>query len=157
MTDGPDPTRIVADIDVLAADLFVDGEARAVMDLIRAHNWIDLYASDILLERTMTVIDRLGSASLAEQWRKKIDRLVETVDHPSGDHPALGTAYQSTAAHLITYDATLRSVDTGVAIRAARPLSIRDPDAFLAVVDPDALYEATFDRPYPGRDRDPRD
>jgi hypothetical protein len=35
-------------------------------------------------------------------------------------------------------------------------VSVRTPDAFVAVVDPAGLYEATVGESYPGPDRDPR-
>jgi hypothetical protein len=37
MTDA-DPTRVVADADVLAADLLVGGVARDALDHVRAHS-----------------------------------------------------------------------------------------------------------------------
>lgn len=152
MPKTAEATRLVADADVLAAELFIDGPAREVLDLIRTHTWLELVASERLLTETTEVIRRLGDASLAAMWRAEIEPTVTLVDHPSRDHPALASAYAAEAAHLLTYDTQLTSTSTGVAMRRAMPISVRTPDAFLAVVDIASLYEATFDEEYPGPD-----
>lgn len=156
MTKRADPRRIVVGADVLAADVFIDGKARAVMDILRAHDWIEVAASDHLLSHAEATINRLGERSLATAWRDRIERLVVPTEHPPEDHPGLASAYAAGAAHLLSYDDRLTSVDAGLAMRRAMPISIRTPPAFLAVFDPETVFEATFDEPYPGPDRDPR-
>jgi len=152
----PDPTRIVADVDVLLCDLFIDGEARSAMDRIRAHSWIELFASDHLIDRTVTAIEHLGDESLADAWRARFIRSCSLVEHPPEDTPALASAYAAGAGHLLSMDPRLRSPETGLAMRSAMPISIRDPRAFLRVYDPASLHEAVIGGPYPGADRDPR-
>jgi len=78
------------------------------------------------------------------------------IEHPPGDHPGLATAYRGGAAHLLSFDPDLSSARTGLSIQPLVGLSIRHPDAFARVFDPDALYAATVGGDYPGRDRDPR-
>lgn len=156
MARTPDPTRLVADEAVLVADLFVDGEARAALDVVRAHGWFELYASEPLITRASRAVADLGDRSLADAWRARLESEATVVDHPAGDHPALATAYAGRAGHLLTYDDRLRSADTGIAMRAAMPLSVRAPDAFLATVDPATLYEVAVGGDYPGPDVDPR-
>ena len=121
--------RIVADADVLAADLLVGGDARAALDHVRRHDWLTLVASEQLL----------GDAD------------------PAGDHPGLASAYRGEAAHLLTYDDSLRSARTGLSIQPHADLSARPPDAFARLFDPKTLYEATHDDDYPGPDRESRD
>ncbi|HMB50092.1 MAG TPA: hypothetical protein VKM69_05475, partial [Natronoarchaeum rubrum] len=58
--DAPDPARIVAGADVLAADALVGGPARAALDHVRSHSWIDLVASDHLLDDAEAVIADLA-------------------------------------------------------------------------------------------------
>ena len=152
-----DPTRVVADADVLAADLFVDGSARAAMDHVRSHSWLTLVASDPLLDDAEAVIATLGDAHLAADWRERAEAEREVVDHPEEDHPALASAYHGNAAHLLAFDETLRSAKAGLSIKPHASLSVRSPDAFVSVFDAASLYEATHDEAYPGPDRDPRD
>ncbi|MFB6074344.1 MAG: hypothetical protein ABEJ89_04970 [Haloarculaceae archaeon] len=153
---GSDPTRVVADADVLAADLLVGGPARAALDHLRRHSWMTLVASDPLLDDAEAVIAALSAAELADDWRERIERDRERVDHPAGDHPALASAYRGGAAHLLTYEASLRSARTGLSIQPHADLSVRPPDAFARLFDAAALYEAIHDDAYPGPDRDPR-
>ncbi len=72
---NPNPARIVADADVLAADVLVDGDAREAMDIVRNHSWVELVASNELLDDTEEVIRELADAELAADWRKKIETL----------------------------------------------------------------------------------
>jgi len=152
-----DPTRIVADADVLAADLLVGGDARAALDHVRRHDWLTLVASEPLLDEAEAVIGSLAETRLATAWRDRVETDCELVDHPAGDHPGLASAYRGEAAHLLTYDDSLRSARTGLSIQPHADLSVRPPDAFARLFDPEALYEATHDGDYPGPDRDPRD
>lgn len=156
MARRAEATRIVADADVLAADVFVDGAARAAMDLIRGHGWLELVASEALLDDADAVIERLGDRPLADAWRSLIEGRCRLVEHPAGDHPGLASAYAGAAGHLLSYDGRLATVEAGVAMRQAMPLSVRTPDAFVRVVDVEALYESVFDAAYPGPDADPR-
>jgi hypothetical protein len=78
------------------------------------------------------------------------------VEHPPEDHPGLAAAYRGEATHLLSYDDALRSAKTGLSIQPHADLSVRPPDAFARLFDPEALYEATHDDAYPGPDRDPR-
>lgn len=152
----PDPTRIVADADVLAADVLVGDTARAAMDVIRSHSWLTLVVTEPLLGEAEAVIEQLGDADLALAWRTKIEALARVVDQPPGDHPALAAAYHGDAAQLLSFDESLASVGTGAKLRTHVATSVRPPDAFLAVFDPERLYPTVKDDPYPGPDRDPR-
>ncbi|WP_340098858.1 DUF7384 family protein [Salinibaculum salinum] len=155
MTDA-DPTRVVADADVLAADLLVGGVARDALDHVRAHSWLTLVASDRLLNDAEAVITALADGSLAADWRDCIERDRETVDHPPGDHSGLASAYRGGAAHLLSFDDQLGSAGANLSLQSHMQLSIRTPDAFARLFDAESLYEATHDDAYPGPDRDPR-
>ncbi|NHN46831.1 hypothetical protein G9464_04375 [Halostella sp. JP-L12] len=155
MTD-PDPTRVVADADVLAADLLVGGAAREALDHVRRHSWVDLAASDRLLDDAEAVVVELAGSDLAADWRDRIEAERVAVDHPPDDHPGLASAYRSGAAHLLSFDETLRSAKTGLSLQPYQGLSVRTPDAFAKIFDAASLYEATRDGEYPGPDRDPR-
>lgn len=157
MTDrDADPATLVADADVLAADLLVGGNARRVLDEVRRHSWLTLIASDPLLSDAEAVIAGLADAALARDWRQKIEARCTLVEHPAEDHPALACAYRGGAAHVLTFDERLRSVEAGANLRQAMDASVRDPAAFAAVFDAAALYEAVETGAYPGPDRDPR-
>jgi len=149
----PDPARIVADADVLAADLLVGGPARAALDHARRHDWVDLLASDPLLEEATAVIAALADDALATAWRDRMESERIAVSHPAGDHPALGSAYRGEAAHLLTFDETLSSAATNRALQSHMALSVRPPDAFARLFDPESLH----DDAYRGPDRDPRE
>jgi predicted nucleic acid-binding protein len=155
MTDA-DPTRVVADADVLAADLLVGGVARDALDHVRAHSWLTLVASDPLLDDAQTVVARLADEDLAADWRECVERDCELVDHPEGDHPALASAYNGKAAHLLSFDEGLGSTTANLSLQAHMQVSVRTPDAFATLFDAAALYEATHDDAYPGPDCDPR-
>ncbi len=157
MARQPDPTTIVVDTDCLVADLFIDGTAREVMDVIRGHDWLTLKASDYLIEDTVDVIAHLGDRPLADAWNDRFERLASMVEHPAEDHPALASAYAGQAAHLISYDDRLASVRTGLSMRKAMPISVRSPDAFMQVFDPASLFESVFEESYPGPNRAQRD
>jgi len=149
-----DPTRIVADADVLAAALLVGGSARQALDVVRAHSWLTLVASDPLLDDTQAVITTLADADLAADWRGCIETEREAVDHPEGDHPGLASAYNGNAAHLLSFDDGLSSTGANISLQGHMNISIRTPDAFATLFDAKALYEAVHDGTYPGPDRD---
>lgn len=151
-----DPTRVVADADVLAADLLVGGPAREAMDQIRRHGWIDLVATEALLDDTEAVVSALADERLAADHRAKLVDTADVVDQEPGDHPGLAAAHRGGAAHLLTFDPGLRSAGAGAALRDRLEVSVRSPDAFARVFDPAPLYEATAGEPYPGPDADPR-
>ena len=154
--DRPDPARVVADADVLAADLLVGGAAREAMDVVRSHSWVELVASDPLLDDAEAVVAALADEALAADWRERVAHERVAVEHPEGDHPGLASAYRGGAAHLLTFEESLASAEAGAAINRRVPLSVRSPDAFLAVFDPGALYPEVEGGEYPGPDRDPR-
>ena len=158
MSEGhePEPTRIVADADVLAADLLVGGPARDTMDVVRSHSWLELVATEPLLEATRDAIESLADRALADEWRAAIDDLAAVVEQPPDDRPALAAAYRGDASQIVTFDERLRSAEAGAALRGLFEVSVRSPEAFLAVVDPAALYELAFEGSYPGPDRGPR-
>lgn len=153
---GPDPTGIVADADVLAADLLVGCAARDALDLVRRHDWLDLVATEPLLADAEAVIADLADGSLASDWRSTVETRARLVEQPSGDHPALAAAYRGEAAHLLSFDDRLQSARAGETLRGVMDVSVRSPDAFATVFDPAAVYESVFDEAYPGPDRDPR-
>ena len=151
-----DAARVVADADVLAADLLVGGDARAALDHVRRHSWVTLVASDALLADAQAVVADLADAALAADWRARIEVERAPVDHPDSDHPALASAYRGGAAHVLSYDEDLRSARTGLALNEHMAVSVRPPDAFAALFDAASLYEAVEGGAYPGPDRDPR-
>lgn len=155
--DRPDPARVVADADVLAADLLVGGPSRAALDQIRRHSWMSLVASDRLLDQAQAIIAGLATESLAGDWRERVTAMSIRVDHPARDHPGLASARRAGAAHLLTLDAELASAATGATLRPRLDVSVRQPDAFVRVFDPERIYRALFEDPYPGPDRDPRE
>lgn len=150
------PARVVADADVLAADLLVDGPARAALDHVCRHDWVELIASDTLLDDATAVIAALADDDLAAAWRHRIERERVAVSHPDGDHPALASAYRGEAAHLLTFDENFSSAATNRSLQPHMALSIRSPDSFARLFDPESLYESIRDDEYPGPDRDPR-
>lgn len=151
-----DPTRIVADADVLAADLLVGGPAREALDHVRRHSWLTLVASDQLLADASAVITELADEELAGAWHERVSAWRDPVEQPADDHPGLASAYRGNAAHLLSYDDRLRSARTGLSIQPHADLSIRPPDAFARLFDPAVLYESQFGDDYPGPDCDPR-
>jgi predicted nucleic acid-binding protein len=155
--DRPNPARVVADADVLAADLLIGGAAREALDLVRGHSWVELPASDALLADAERVIERCSDRELAAAWRDRIEREHVTVGHPAGDHPALASAYQGNAAHLLSLDEELRSARTGAKLRTRLPVSIKTPDGFCRLFDPASLHAVVEGGTYPGPDRDPRE
>ena len=163
MTD-PATARFVADADVLAADLLVGGPAREALDLARAHDWIEVLASDALLADAHAVIAETMDQSittegqdLAEAWLARIEDLVTTVSHPPGDHPALASAVAGDARHVLSLDETLLSPQTNASFQGRIDVSIRPPEAFVSLFDPASMYELAVGGTYPGPDRDPRD
>jgi hypothetical protein len=155
----PNPARIVADADVLAADLLAGGDARDALDTVRAHSWVTLVASDALLDDTEAVVAALAEADadLAADWRARVETLREPVAHPAGDHPALASAYRGGAMHVLTFEEGLRSAGAGAAIRGRVETSVKHPRAFATLFDPESLYETVEDGEYPGPDCDPRE
>ncbi|QLD90612.1 hypothetical protein HWV07_16835 [Natronomonas salina] len=151
-----DHGRIVADADVLAADLLVGGAARDALDHVRRHSWLDLVATGPLLDDAEAVVADLAGADLADDWRARFDEVAVVVDQPEGDHPALAAAYRGGAAHVVSMDERLQSPAAGANLRGAMDVSVRSPDAFATVFDPAGFYELLFDDEYPGPDRDPR-
>ncbi len=152
----PDPTRIVADADVLAADLLVGGRSREALDVLRSHSWLTLVATNRLLSEAQSIIAQCSDEDVALAWRAKIDDLACVVSQPPDDHPALAAAYHGNAAQILTFDDTLRSPKTGATLKPRLTTSIRSPDAFLSIFDPERLYPVVQNGTYPGPDRDPR-
>lgn len=162
-TPATNPARIVADADVLVADLLAGGRdsrsdtdnaARKAMDAVRGHSWVELVASDRLLDDAEAVIHDLADDDLASAWREKIEELHVPVEHPESDHPALASAYRGQAAHVLTYDEGLRSAKAGAAFGSHLKLSVKTPEGFVALFDAESLYEAVVGGEYPGPDRD---
>lgn len=149
-------TRIVADADVLAADLFVGGPARAALDLVRSHSWLTLVLTEPLIDDTSALITRFADETLASDWRSLITQSASIVDQPAGDHPALAAAYHGNAGHILSFDERLQSAEAGTAIRQQLETSIKSPAGFVRLFDPEPLYEAVIGESYSGPDRDPR-
>jgi len=156
MSEQPNPARIVADADVLAADLLVGGDAREALDHVRRHSWVELVASDPLLDQTERLVTQLADADLAADHRERLEAERVAVDQPDGDHPGLASAYQGNAAHLLSYDERLRSAKAGLTLQPRISVSVRPPDAFARLFDPESLYDVVEGGAYPGPDRDPR-
>ncbi|WP_458187988.1 DUF7384 family protein [Haladaptatus sp. NG-WS-4] len=153
---NPNPARIVADADVLAADLLVGGDAREAMDVVREHSWVELIASDELLSDAEWVVRELANDELARDWRENIDDLRVEVEQTPGDHPALASANAGNAAHILSYDDGLRSAKTGASLQKRISVSVKRPDGFVGLFDAASLYEAVVGGEYPGPDRDAR-
>lgn len=153
---APDPARVVADTDVLAADLLCGGDARDALDHCRRHSWVQLVATDELLDDAEAVIADLADAPLAADWRGKVETWRVRVEGSPGDHPALASAHAGEAAHLLSFDERLRSAKTGATLRKYVDVSVKHPRAFARLFDPERLYPSVADGEYPGPDRDPR-
>ncbi|WIV68261.1 DUF7384 family protein [Natrialbaceae archaeon AArc-T1-2] len=154
--DRPNPARVVADADVLAADVLVGGDAREALDVVRRHSWVELVASDPLLAETESLVATLSDPDLAASHRERLADERVRVEHPDGDHAALASAYAGQAAHLLSYNEGLGSAKAGLTMQRQLSVSVRSPDAFVRVFDADSLYEAVEGGSYPGPDRDPR-
>lgn len=158
MTDtDPNPARVVADADVLAADLLVGGASRQALDMLRSHSWTTLVASDPLLEDAVETITQTSSEELATAWRNRIEGWREPVEHPVEDHPALASAYRGGAMHVLSLDPSVTTADAATHLRDHFPVSVREPTAFAAIFDPERLYPSVVGDEYPGPDRNPRD
>jgi hypothetical protein len=152
----PSPARVVADADVLAADLLVGGAAREALDALRAHSWTTLVASDALLDDAEAVIAALADPALAADWREAVEAWREPVAHPAGDHPALASAYRGAAMQVVSLDPSLTGARAAAGLRDRLPVSVREPRAFATVFSAERLYPETVGGAYPGPDRDPR-
>lgn len=152
-------TRLVADADVLAADVLVGGSSRAALDLARSHEWIRVVASDALLEDAAAVLTALAGPELAAVWCDRIRSLAAIVSHTCGGHPAIEAAAAGDARHVLSLDPGLQGAGAGMAIRRTADLevSVRSPDTFVRLFDPADVYEAVYGSSYPGPDRDPRE
>ena len=99
MSDSaPGHARVVADADVLAADLLVGGSAREALDIVRRHSWLESVVTDPLLSDAEAVVANLADDELAADWRRLLEERAVVVDQPAGDHPALAAAYRGEAA-----------------------------------------------------------
>jgi len=152
----PEAARVVADADVLAADLLVGGPAREALDHVRRHSWVELVASEPLIADGAAVVADLADGDLAAGWRSRIEAACRLVEHPDGDHHGLAAAYRGEAGHLLTFDGDLSGARANLSAQPYMSLSIRPPGAFARLFDPAALYEALYEESYPGPDRDPR-
>lgn len=152
--ERPNPAGVVADADVLAADLLVGGDARRALDLVRSHSWIDLVASEQLLDDAEAVIADLADPDLAADWREMIDGRVSIVEHVAGDHPALASAVAGNAAHVLSFDDGLRSARVGAKLNTRVSVSIKQPGGFATLFDPERLYPEVVDGTDPGPDSD---
>lgn len=150
------PLRVVADADVLAADCCVGGPSRAVLDELYEHSWMTLIASDQLLADAQSVIETVANPSVATAWRERIAEWRQPVEHPLTDHPALGSAYRGGAMHVLSFDDELTSSAAGATLNTHVSVSIRRPEAFRLLFDPERLYAVAHDDQYPGPDRRPR-
>jgi hypothetical protein len=173
VSDRPSPASVVADADVLAADLLCGGPgdampeapdadgpaARAALDHLRRHAWTELVATEPLLDEAEAIVADLAAPGLAADWRERVDKWAEVGEQTPGDHPALAAAHGGPAAHILTFDEELASAGAGANIRKYVDVSVRHPRAFARVFDGAALWAAVHDgdpADYPGPDRDPR-
>lgn len=150
------PTRVVADADVLAADLLGGGDARRALDRIREHSWTTLVASDPLLDDAEAVVRDAADATLAADWRAKVEQLREPVDHRRGNHPALASAKAGGAMHVLSLDDRMLTPGTAATVRSRVETSLKHPKAFASLFDAESLYREVEAGEYPGPDRDPR-
>lgn len=147
-----DATRIVADADVLAADLLVGGAAREAMDIVRRHDWLTLVVTGELLSDCESVVADLAEPSLATDHRMLLAEVADVVEQTPGDHPALAAAHEGEAAHILSLDDKLTSARAGMELQPHLSVSVRTPSAFVTVFDPEPLYEERFEEPYSGPD-----
>lgn len=156
--DADPMARVVADADVLVADLLTGGPSQEALDIVASHDWIRLVASEPLLADAETVLATVADDELAGAWRTRVDALAVVVDHPEGDNPALAAALHGDARHVLSLDDRLQSAGVGTALRreANVETSVRSPDAFARLFDPASVYEAIHGESYPGPDREPR-
>ena len=147
---------LVADADVLAADLLIGGSAREAIDIVRGHSWTRLVASDHLLDDAESVIAELSDASLAADWRTKIDDFVHLVEHPAADHPAIACALHGDARHVLSVDDALQTAEAATGIRARVETSVKSPEQFFRLFDPESIYPEVVGGSYPGPDRNAR-
>ncbi|MEF8780940.1 MAG: hypothetical protein V5A46_09710 [Haloferacaceae archaeon] len=152
----PSPARIVADADVLAADVLVGGAARAALENPWRHSFVALVASDELLSDAEATIAAAATTGLASDWRTVVEEWREPVAHPAGDHPGLASAYRGGAMHLLSFDEGLTSARAGAAFQGRVPVSVREPRAFATLFDAESLYAEVVGGEYPGPDRPPR-
>ncbi|ESS03790.1 MAG: hypothetical protein A07HR67_01438 [uncultured archaeon A07HR67] len=152
----PSPARVVADADVLAADLLVGGPTRDALDVLREHSWTTLVASDALLDDAEAVAATLADSDLARDWRERLAAWREPVSHQSGDQPALASAYRGGAMQVISLDPALTGPGAAAELRDRLPVSVREPRAFATVFSPERLYPEVVGGEYPGPDREPR-
>jgi predicted nucleic acid-binding protein len=151
------PARVVADADVLAADLLVGGDARRALDHLREHSWTALVAGEGLLDDAEAVVAELANPDLATDWRERAASWRDPVSTPAGDHPALASAYRGGAMHVLTYDDRLLSTTAATALGSRLSVSVRHPRAFASLFDAESLYVEVVGGEYPGPDRDPRE
>jgi len=156
--DRPDPAphRVVADADVLAADLLVGGVARDALDGLYRHSWTGLVASDVLVDDAAAVIAALSDASLASDWYGAVTEWRERVEQPPGDQPALASAYRGGAMHVLSLDDRLTGAAAGATLKGRVEVSVRTPRAFATVFDAERLYPTAVGGEYPGPDRETR-
>ncbi|WP_193309177.1 hypothetical protein [Halorubrum halophilum] len=152
----PSPARVVADADVLAADLLVGGPAREALDALRSHSWTTLVATDPLLDDAEAVIAAVAAPSLAADWREAVEAWREPASQPAGDHPALASAYHGAAMQVVSLDPSLTGAQAAAGLRDRLAVSVREPRAFATVFSPAKLYPTAVGGEYPGPDRDPR-
>lgn len=136
-----DPSKVVLGADVLGAaagDAGADRDARATLSMVEGHDGVTLVASDALLDAAVTVAAEHAGDPAAAALRDRVDATRLAVAHPSDDHPALASAYRAKAAHLVTRDPDLLGADAAAVLGPLR-VSVRTPEAFLQVFDPDAL------------------
>ena len=143
MTERPDPMRIVADVDVLAADLLVDGTAREAMSMIRESATLSAVCSEELLSESREIIATLGDPTLAAAWERRARADFDIVEMRGDGHGALLTAAAGRAGTVLSHDEALQSVAAGVAIREHIETSVKSPDAFVSLVDPSRFESPT--------------
>jgi len=153
---GSQPVCVVADADVLVADLCGDSDTRAALEPLWQHDWTTLVASNDLLTDAEAVIEAVANSDLSSDWRAAVGSWREPVVHPPDDHPALASAYRGGAMHLLSFDENLTGAQTGATLSGRFPVSVRSPAAFAQLFAPDKLYGTVADDSYPGPDREPR-
>ncbi|XVH32641.1 DUF7384 family protein [Haloferacaceae archaeon DSL9] len=153
----PSPARVVADADVLAADLLVGGASRRALDCLWTNSWTTLVASDALLDDAERLVAACADEALTADWRALVDAWREPAVHPAGDHPALASAYRGGAMHVLSLDDRLTSAAAGSTLSGRFSVSVREPAAFAFLFTPESLYTEVADGDYPGPDREPRE
>ena len=112
-----DPTWVVADADVLAADLLcgeaAENPARTALDHVRRHSWMSLVASDPLLDDAQAVADKYGvTLETVAAFGKLTDVIRQYCTQHSITTVIVGTADRDAFSSYVVADDVTRIANT---------------------------------------------